>query len=142
MKIIIVVIPMALLAFSCATIIKGSTEEIYFNTNPQGATVSINGHPFGKTPLVMELETSSSHVAEIEFAGYEKKTVMIIKKVSTGFVILDILSGVLPVVIDAVTGSWNTLSPSNISVVYQPDSTARTYYHDPRGHEIISKKIK
>ena len=48
--------------------------------------------------------------------GYETQQVRINKTVSGGIVILDILGGVLPVVIDAVMGTWYNLNPNEINV--------------------------
>ena len=48
--------------------------------------------------------------------GYETQQIRINKTVSGGIVILDILGGVLPVVIDAVMGTGYNLSPKEINV--------------------------
>lgn len=50
---------------SCATIFKGSHEDVDFNSEPSGAKVYINGEYLGKTPLELPLLSSMSY--EIEF---------------------------------------------------------------------------
>jgi hypothetical protein len=39
--------------------------------------------------------------------------------VGAGWVVLDVICGVLPVVVDAVTGSWYSLDQTNINAVLE-----------------------
>lgn len=40
----------------CATIITGTTQEVSFQSNPDGAQVSVSGRILGRTPLTMNLK--------------------------------------------------------------------------------------
>lgn len=46
------------------------------------------------------------------------------RRISAGYVILDILGGVLPVVVDAATGSWYVLYTNNVNVNMRDRSSA------------------
>ena len=42
------------------------------------------------------------------------------KKVGAGYVVLDVLGGLLPVIIDAATGSWYVLSTNTVHGMLNP----------------------
>ena len=39
----------------CATLFKGTTQEVNFNSNPQKAKVIVNGVEMGETPVALKL---------------------------------------------------------------------------------------
>jgi outer membrane lipopolysaccharide assembly protein LptE/RlpB len=93
----------------CATILKGNTQEIAFASDPAKAQVYINGSYFGETPFTMNLDSSNSYTVEFRKSGYQSKSFLINSEIGLGWVILDIVSGFYPVVIDAITGDWKVL---------------------------------
>jgi hypothetical protein len=40
---------------------------------------------------------------------------------NAGYVVVDVLLALVPVIIDAATGSWYTLAPSPMNVMLQPE---------------------
>ena len=48
--------------------------------------------------------------------GYKSITRNVTNKVGAGWVILDVLGGLVPIIIDAVTGAWYDLSEKNVDV--------------------------
>jgi len=104
-----------LLVTSCATVFKGATDEVNFASNPAGAEVYIDGKLMGKTPINFELTSKKTYVIDFKFEG-KTKTVNLANKVGAGWIILDVLCGLVPVIVDAATGSWYTLSQKNINV--------------------------
>ena len=50
-----------LLIISCGSIVNGSQQSVGFSSSPDGATVSIDGMPRGRTPITIELERDEDH---------------------------------------------------------------------------------
>ena len=105
----------ALFFTSCGALFKGSTQSVAVKSFPQGSTIEVDGQTF-VSPALIELPRNKNYVVTISKEGYETQQVRINKTVSGGIVILDILGGVLPVVIDAVMGTWYNLTPKEINV--------------------------
>ena len=105
-----------LLFEGCATLIKGTTEDVYFTSNPSEAKVYVNGANLGKTPLNLELKSNQAYTIEFEKKGYENRTILLNNSVSAGYVVLDIICGIVPVIVDAATGSWFTLDHNYVNV--------------------------
>ena len=101
----------------CATVFKGTNEEVQFHSDPQRAEVYVNGVKMGETPLTLKLESKKTYTIEFRAEGYESKTYNITNSVGAGWVILDILMGLIPVIIDAATGAWYGLSTHNVNMV-------------------------
>ena len=104
---------------SCATLFKGTKQEVSFRSDPQRAEVYVNGIRMGETPLTLKLVTKKTYAIEFKIEGYKSKSVQINNKIGAGWIILDILAGLVPVVIDAATGAWYSLDQSNIDAVLE-----------------------
>jgi len=105
-----------LILCNCGAIFLGSSQIASMSTTPDGATVIINGSVRGQTPLQLKLRTNESYVITFKKQGYEDQTYSITNHVSGGMVVLDVLFGLLPVVVDAATGCWYRLDESNINL--------------------------
>ena len=101
----------------CATLFKQKSRTVSFDSDPQGATVYINGNRMGKTPMPLNLSNKKSVTVTFKKEGYEDKTYIINTKTGTGWVVLDILGGFIPVVIDAVTENWYSLDTDAVKVM-------------------------
>lgn len=104
---------------SCATIFKGSTDDVNFSSDPTGAKVYVNGSLLGTTPLQLKLKSNKTYTIEFMKDGYETKTVILNNSVGAGWVILDILGGLIPVIIDAATGNWYELDQEHINAALE-----------------------
>lgn len=93
----------------CAALFNGKTTAVQMNSNPTGAEVLVNGNRVGTTPLSMDLSNKDTHTVTFRVPGRPEVTCVINRKVGVGWVILDVLGGLIPVVIDAATGSWYEL---------------------------------
>ena len=51
---------------SSATLFKGTSEEVNFNSNPQKAEVWVNGILIGETPLALKLESKKTYVIDFK----------------------------------------------------------------------------
>jgi hypothetical protein len=99
----------------CATLFNSDRDAVSFNTNPSQAEVWINGTKRGETPLTLELEPNEEYEVVFRKDGREQ-AYMLDNHVGAGWVILDVLGGLIPVIIDAVTGDWQELDSKAINV--------------------------
>jgi hypothetical protein len=107
------------LLIGCASIFKGTSTNVDFSSDPYGAKVYVNGNLMGTTPVKLKLESKKVYNIEFKKEGFETKTFTITNHVGAGWIILDILGGLVPVVIDAVTGAWYNLDQDNVNVILE-----------------------
>jgi hypothetical protein len=100
---------------SCATIFKGTKEEVRFESKPGSAEIWIDGVKFGNSPVVVTLESKKTYTIEFHLNG-KTKTVRLTNHMNAGYLILDILCGLVPVIVDAATGAWFKLDSNNVIV--------------------------
>ncbi|MDO4695335.1 PEGA domain-containing protein [Porphyromonas sp.] len=94
-----------LLFSSCATIFTGTTDTIRFNSDPQGATVYIDGVEICKTPCTYDVPRSlADKQLEVRLDGYEVKVLTLSRKFNT-MTVLNIFNGLVGWAIDAATGA-------------------------------------
>ncbi len=104
---------LALLLFSfvvysgCATLFSGNNEEVSFDSEPQGAKVLVNGTNEGTTPVKIKLNKGQEYVIDFVKEGFEKKSMRMTYSLGAQWLILDILSGLIGIIVDASTGNWN-----------------------------------
>jgi hypothetical protein len=122
MKRLITILVATILVISltgCATVLKGNTQEVTFASDPSKAEVYINGTYFGETPFHLNLDSTNTYAVEFRKSGYSSKTVLINSEVGVAWVLLDVLTGFVPVVVDALTGDWKTLDTNNVVMILQ-----------------------
>ncbi len=98
------------LAFSsagCATVLAGhGPVSIPTASTPDGADVYLDGNRLGTTPVTVQVERKKPHTLVFKKAGYKDASCMLETSTGAGWVIFDVLTGIVPIVIDAVTGDW------------------------------------
>ena len=100
---------------NCASIFKGTSNKVDFNSDPQGAKIYVNGNYMGDTPIKLKLESKGNYNIEFKLEGFKTKTFNITNHVGAGWIILDIIFGLVPVIVDAATGAWYELDQKNIN---------------------------
>ena len=127
MKKVLSIILMFAIFTNCATIFKGSTEEVNFYSKPSGAEVYINGQYRGNTPLLnLKLKSNKDYFIEIKKDGFVTHSKTIHSELSFGYLVLDILfTGLLGVIVDASTGAWYTFDENDIGAVLQEVPAAK-----------------
>lgn len=108
-----VVAAVAILLSSCALIFKGESSKVNFNTKPDGAEVFVDGVSYGTTPVEVHLKSDRTYTVELKYQGQTHKLVLE-NNVGGLWVVLDILAGFVPLIIDAATGAWYNLSPGQV----------------------------
>lgn len=103
---------------SCATLFKGTSEEVNFNSNPNGAEVWIDGKIMGHTPVNFKLITKKTYVIEFKYQD-QTKTINLNNHVGAGWIVLDVLGGLIPIIVDAATGAWYSFDQKNMNVDFK-----------------------
>jgi len=107
----------AWLLTGCATVFKGTHNDVVFNSDPIEVDVYVNGHLMGATPVELKLESKKTYHIEFKKEGFETRTFTITNHVGVGWVILDLICGLAPVIIDAATGAWYVLDQENVDAI-------------------------
>lgn len=104
---------------SCATLFSGSKEKIELSSEPSGADVYLNGVKNGTTPLELVLQKSKNYIIEFRKDGYSNRVLNLNYSLGAGWLILDILAGLIGVIVDAATGNWNGFEFNNYRAVLE-----------------------
>jgi hypothetical protein len=103
----------------CAAIFKGNSSKLDTNSTPKGAKVYVDGNYMGDAPIRLKLESKRTYAIEFRMDGYKSKTYNVTNHVGAGWIVLDVLCGLVGVIIDAATGSWYELDQKNINVILE-----------------------
>ncbi len=103
----------------CAAIFKGSNSKLNLSSDPSGAKVYVNGNYYGKTPIRILLKSNQTYTIEFRKEGYKTVTQNITNHVGAGWIVLDVIAGLVPVIIDAATGSWYELDQKNVNALLE-----------------------
>ena len=101
---------------SCATIFAKHTVSIPIGSDPTGADVYVDGSRVGTSPTTVEVVNRKPHVITVRKAGHKEATCRIETGTGVGWIVLDVLGGLIPVIIDAATGEWNSLKTKTCNV--------------------------
>ena len=115
----IILVTVSMLLVAHATIFKGTHENVDFNSNPLGASIYVNGMPRGTTPLSLKLESKETYTIEFRKEEYTTKVFAITNHIGEGWIVLDILAGLLPVLVDISTGAWYELDQKNVNAILE-----------------------
>lgn len=115
----VVTLIVASLLSGCATIFKGSTEQVSFSSSPDQAKLYINGQYMGETPFKLNLTSKERYTIEFRKEGYQSKTILINNNVGAGWIVLDVIGGLIPVIIDAATGNWMYLDQTQVNAALE-----------------------
>ena len=108
----------------CASVIGTKSKDFEFNSNPVGATVTVDGSPAGTTPVKLHLSNTKDHVIVYHLAGYQDATCTLTRGTDAGWVILDVLTGLVPIVIDAATNNWSQTKGNGCTQQMVPVATS------------------
>ena len=95
------------LCAGCAAIFGAKQKDFDLRSHPDGADVFLDGARLGTTPFKVNLSNQKEHTFVFRMAGYKETQCTLSKGTGGGWVIADILMGLVPVIIDAATNSWS-----------------------------------
>lgn len=117
---IILLITTTIAFSSCATILAKKTETVSIASEPHGADVYVNGFKMGTTPIELNLKPDKTYMIEFKKDGFDTVTRIVNSDVVAGWIILDVFCGVLPILVDAVTGDWKSLDQELLNASLVP----------------------
>ncbi|MBR1247889.1 PEGA domain-containing protein [Bradyrhizobium sp. AUGA SZCCT0169] len=129
----------ALPCVGCASVTRGTTENISISSTPAGATAEISGLDVPTacvTPCVVQAKRSADIIVTVNKEGYEPQIIPLTKEVpatgAAGFAGNVLLGGVVGMGVDAVTGAALDHKPNPVIVTLQPLSPAQPRPAKPR----------
>jgi len=114
-----VLLSIAVFLAGCATLFANKTPEVRIASDPDGAKVYVNGDFMGNTPVKLQLASNKTYTIEFRKDGYQTKTYHLNNHVGGGWIVLDILGGFWPIVIDLATGSWYEFDSNDVKTVLE-----------------------
>jgi uncharacterized protein YceK len=122
--------------YGCASIMSGTTQRVTFDSEPQGATVTIGKKAkkggqvtlvksinAGVTPLEVELPRRGSTMVQLSKEGFETQTVELKRTINNWFLGDVALLSPLSTSIDTSTGAVNEYKRGQYMVTLQPLTT-------------------
>lgn len=105
----------------CGLIFGGTSETIQVNSAPTGASLATRPETATfTTPASIELERKHNYTLIASKEGYDSAEFLIRRKIRGGIIVLDVLfTGVVGVIVDAVTGGWYKLEPKTATMVLE-----------------------
>jgi hypothetical protein len=116
------------LTTGCATVFHGSNEKVTFTSEPDGATVYLDGMSAGKTPFESQIDSRKNHTVEFKKEGYDPRNLSIQSSAGAGWVVLDVvfLFCLVPIIVDASTQNWGMLDKDHLAAHLDPVQTKVT----------------
>jgi hypothetical protein len=108
----------------CAAIFGTKQKDFDLQSTPQGADVYLDGNHLGTTPVKVQLSNQKEHTFVYKKEGYKDATCTLAKGTGAGWVVLDVLAGLVPVVIDAATNSWSQTKGASCPGAMEPVTQA------------------
>lgn len=125
-----------LLAAGCATVTRGTTNNVTFNSEPTGAEVKTSlGHTC-TTPCTVEVSRKSEFVAVFTKPGYKDAQAPVATRVAgagaAGFAGNVLVGGIVGMGVDAATGATYEHFPNPVFVTLEAAKTAGPPKRAPR----------
>ncbi len=115
----------------CATVLGPKTYDVAVSSTPEGARVLVDDVYQARTPCVVQVPRGGRASVDVTY-GDQSKPCRIGREVKAGWLLADVLLGLLPLLVDAATGNW-----------YGPDnSTCSVYFGDGGGGDRIPPNFK
>jgi hypothetical protein len=122
----------------CAAIIGSKQKDFSLTSSPSGAAVYLEGNRLGTTPVKVKLSNQETHTFVFRRQGYQETSCTLTRGTDAGWVILDVLTGLVPVVIDAATGSWSQTKGDSCSGNLEPVEVRATSVEREPGDSAIT----
>jgi hypothetical protein len=136
---LLLVAAIALPCLGCASVTRGTTENISIATTPAGATAEILGLEIPTacvTPCVVQAKRNADITVTINKDGYEPQIISLTKEIpgsgAAGFAGNILAGGLVGMGVDAVTGAAQDHKPNPVIVTLQPLTPAPPRPAKPR----------
>ncbi|TNF29286.1 MAG: PEGA domain-containing protein [Deltaproteobacteria bacterium] len=111
---------LAVVGTGCATLTNDTHDVVRITSDPPGATVDVDGQLRGRTPLELRLAANRPYEVRVAAEGYPEATRVVDSSIGAGYIVADILLGLVPVVIDLATGTLWDLDPTDMHFQFAP----------------------
>jgi hypothetical protein len=123
---IVLAFALAALCGGCATVVRGTTDEVGFNSTPSGAEVHTSNGLGCVTPCTLTVKKNEEFVATFQKDGFVPQQVPVARQVVGAGVVATagnvIAGGLIGLGVDAVTGAGYEHTPNPVSVTLRPDA--------------------
>ena len=102
----------------CATILGPKEATIAVDSIPPGAEIVVDGVARGNTPTKLQLDIRRSYTLVFKHAGEPDQLYYLRNEVGAGWVVLDILLFLVPLIVDAGTQEWNYFPQDAVTVCF------------------------
>lgn len=126
---VILIVTLGVTLAGCASVTRGTTENIAISTTPSGAEAVVSGLEVPTTcvtPCAVVAKRNADITITFEKPGYEPQTVQLTKEVAgtgaAGFAGNLLLGGVVGMGVDAATGAATDHKPNPVIVTLQPSA--------------------
>jgi len=100
----------------CASIVKGSKQNVSIISNVKDAEIIVNGSTIGKTPYNGSIVKSSSTTITLQKEGYEPKTITLDTEVEPIFWGNILIGGVFGSTTDMASGAMYKYTPATLNI--------------------------
>jgi hypothetical protein len=114
----------ALLQYGCATVTRGTSEQLKINSTPQGAQVRVSNGFTGTTPAIFTVPRKGDLYVTVSKEGYETANISVTTKIAgagaAGFAGNILIGGIIGGGVDIATGATLSHRPNPIEVTLVP----------------------
>jgi PEGA domain-containing protein len=129
---IVLAVAIAAPCVGCASVTRGTTENISISSTPAGATAEVTGLDIPTacvTPCVVQAKRNADITVTVSKEGYEPQVIPLTKEVpgtgAAGFAGNLLLGGLVGMGVDAATGAALDHKPNPVIVTLQPTAPPR-----------------
>jgi hypothetical protein len=99
----------------CGTIFHGTRQSVTAQSTPDGASISVlpSGGQY-TTPTSLSLERKQDYHLTFSKKGYQSVPLDVEHHLNVGILLLDILAFPTGLIVDGITGAWNSLTPTTL----------------------------
>lgn len=105
----------------CASLLNDTNPPVSITSNPSDAAVYVDGNLMGRTPLTQKMSVKDQHTVVVRKEGYRDGTRSIGTHTGALWIVLDVLLGLIPIIVDAITGDWQELNSDSVHVELEPE---------------------
>jgi hypothetical protein len=110
----------------CATVIRGTTDQVGFNSTPSGAEVHTSNGLGCVTPCTLTIKKNEEFIATFEKQGFVPQQISVTRQVVSAGVAATagniVLGGVMGLGVDAATGAGFEHTPNPVNAVLVPEA--------------------
>ena len=104
-SVVAVALSLAVASAGCATVFNSKMGSVMVQSRTPGAQVLVDGMMAGQTPMVVPVTTDHPHTITVNGQGGQF-TCVTQTSIGVVWIVLDVVFGFFPLVVDAVTGAW------------------------------------